>query len=374
MWVWWTAYHTTALGLVISSELKGIPAGNAKHFPPGHIGVWSIEGFEISNFDSLYETSLQKTDLCFDDSTKALRIAVENAVISRLHSDVPVGCFLSGGIDSSAIAALAAKHYNGQISTFTLRIDGLPNEDAIYAREVAAHIGSNHHEIDTSLSEIFSLIDSIIFISETFNFEMLPNLILLYLVGRYVQANTNIKVLLDGTGPDEILGGYWFFRNAPTLSDFESETVKQLAEMHRTELLGERVVSHFGLEMRYPYLDQSVTDILLKLPREHKFTTIYGKEKLILRHAMKSYLPERVVWRKKLGMTHGAGENFENLFDREIRRRMGTSNSLESHDRILGIEKYYKDVFYKHFPEAQNVECNVTALPWRANDPIAIWR
>ncbi|MCJ2373870.1 asparagine synthase (glutamine-hydrolyzing) [Pseudomonas sp. RGM 3321] len=366
--------HESMLGITISSELKGITQGEARHFPPGQVTTWSLTQVESRAFTSMTTHLLPKSMLSIEDSAGALRTVVEQSVISRLHADAPIGCFLSGGIDSSAVAALAAQYYGKPISTFTLRIEGLPNEDATYAREVAAHIGSVHHEIVTTLDEIFSLIDEVIEISETFNFEMLPNLILVYLVARYVRQNTDIKVLLDGTGPDEMLGGYWFFRDAPTLSDFESETVKQLAEMHRTELLGDRVVSHFGLEMRYPYLDTRVTSLLNQVPPEQKFVQVHGFEKRILRLAMENLLPEQVVWRKKLGMTHGAGENFENIFDKEIRRRLGAQGGQESHARILGIEEYYKDVFYRSYPKGQRVECNVTALPWRENDPIAIWR
>lgn len=366
--------HESIQGLTISSELKGITRGAARHFPPGQVTSWSLTQTESRTFSNMSTHLLPKSVLSIEDSAEALRAIVEQSVISRLHADVPIGCFLSGGIDSSAVAALAAKYYGKPISTFTLRIEGLPNEDATYAKEVASHIGSIHHEIVTDLDEIFSLIDEIIEISETFNFEMLPNLILVYLVARYVRLNTDVKVLLDGTGPDEMLGGYWFFRDAPSIDDFESETVKQLAEMHRTELLGDRVVSHFGLEMRYPYLDTRVTTLLNQIPPEQKFVQVYGFEKRVLRLAMENLLPAAVVWRKKLGMTHGAGENFENIFDKEIRRRLGTQENHESHARILGIEEYYKSVFFKNYPEAQSVECNVTALPWRAADPIAIWR
>ncbi|CRM80563.1 Asparagine synthetase B [glutamine-hydrolyzing] [Pseudomonas sp. 25 R 14] len=370
----YVSMHESMQGITISSELKGITQGEARHFPPGQVTSWSITQVESRTFTNKSTHLLPKSVLSIEASAEALRIVVEQSVVSRLHADVNIGCFLSGGIDSSAVAALAAKYYGQPISTFTLRIEGLPNEDAIYARKVASHIGSVHHEIVTDLDEVFSLIDEVILISETFNFEMLPNLILVYLVARYVRQNTDIKVLLDGTGPDEMLGGYWFFRDAPTIADFESETVKQLAEMHRTELLGDRVVSHFGLEMRYPYLDSRVTSLLNQVPPEQKFVQVYGFEKRILRLAMENLLPAEVVWRKKLGMTHGAGENFENIFDKEIRRRLGTKESQESHARILGIEEYYKDVFYRNYPKGQSVECNVTALPWRANDPIAIWR
>ncbi|MDB5118630.1 MAG: hypothetical protein JWQ79_4122 [Mucilaginibacter sp.] len=361
--------------LFVGSELKSIPFGNANHFPPGHIACVELSKVvEWSCFNDNKEIAKNKTNISFDESVESLHSAISKSVKQRLKSDVPLGCFLSGGIDSSAVAALAAKFSDRRISTFTLRIDGLVNEDAYYARKVAEYIGSDHHEITTNLDEIFSLIDEVIFISETFNFEMIPNLILLYLVARYVSTHTLVKVILDGTGPDEMLGGYWFFKDAPTPEDFEEETVKQLTEMHRTELLGDRVVSHFGLEMRYPYLDKVVKDIVLQLPVEFKTHVEHGSEKYILRKSMERYLPSEIAWRKKLGMTHGAGVNFENIFDQEIRRRLGTDTAEEAHERILGTETYYKNVFFSKFPNAHNVECNVTASKWRASDPLAIWR
>jgi asparagine synthase (glutamine-hydrolysing) len=112
-----------------------------------------------------------------------------------------------------------------------------------------------------------------------------------------VRENTNVKVLLDGTGPDEELGGYWFFREAVSDIDFENETIKQLNDIHKTELLAERGLAYFGLEARYPYLDRELVRYLLDLPIDYKLlssehTNGEQIEKFILRQALKDLLPQ----------------------------------------------------------------------------------
>jgi asparagine synthase (glutamine-hydrolysing) len=318
----------------------------------------------------------------FDEAAKGLRNVLEKSVQKRLADQIPVGVLLSGGIDSSGIAALAALNTSARIQTFTIMIEGLPNEDIKYARIVADYIGSIHHEISISLKEIFQNIDNLIQVIETYNLEVIPNHMLVYFVGKYVHENTSVKVLLDGTGPDEALGGYWFFDETWSVLEFERETVKQLRDIHRTELLAERALSRFGLESRYPYLDKELVRYLLDLPADYKvslskYTNGRKIEKFILRKALEGLLPSDIQFRKKLGMTHGAGENFEYLFDQEIKRRLGVDEKQEnalSHSRILGLETYYKQVFFNFFPFAQTVECSVSPSDWRKDDPLAIWR
>jgi asparagine synthase (glutamine-hydrolysing) len=371
------SYNKLKKSFEFSSELKAIQDFDGKHFPPGCIAELNPNmELTIKKYYDCHEISKNKIDDSYNNLSDALRKSLETSVKRRLISDVPIGCFLSGGLDSSAIAAIANSLSDKPLSTFTLRIEGLHNEDVIYANEVAKHINSDHHEIVTTLEEIYLLIDEVIYIAETYNLEMVPNLILIYLVAKYVAENTEVKVLLDGTGPDEMLGAYWFFKDAPSMVDFEIETVKQLSEMHRTELLGDRVISHFGLESRYPYLDCSVRNLLLQLPSSYKFYKNDVTEKHILRQAVSSYLPDSVVNRKKMGMTHGAGINFENIFDNEIKRRIGErgDNDRLSNERIVDTTSYYDMIFNKSFSNSKNVECKVTASNWRKDDPLAIWR
>jgi asparagine synthase (glutamine-hydrolysing) len=76
-------------------------------------------------------------------------------------------------------------------------------------------------------------------------------------------------------------------------------------------------------------------------------------------------------------MTHGAGKNFEYLFDQEIKRRLGVSDDKKdvmSHARIIGLETYYKTVFFDRYPFALNFDCSVVPSAWRQNDALAMWR
>jgi asparagine synthase (glutamine-hydrolysing) len=366
----------------VASELKSINLTNVRHFPPGNYLILSSISSRLE-FQEYFELCPKNRHLIsFEKAAEGLRHILEKAVKKRLAAQVPVGVLLSGGVDSSGIAALASRHTTSRIHTFTIMIEGLPNEDAKCARVVADHIGSIHHEIKVSLQEIFSKIDDLIYIIETYNLEVIPNHILVYLVGKYVRENTSVKVLLDGTGPDEALGGYWFFHDASSELEFEEETIKQLKDIHKTELLSDRALAHFGLESRYPYLDKELVRYLLDLPADYKSLLskhTNGKkiEKFILRKALEGLLPSNIQFRKKLGMTHGAGENFEYLFDQEIKRRLGIEDKKEdalSHARILGLETYYKQVFFNFFPFAQTVECSVSPSDWRKDDPLSIWR
>jgi asparagine synthase (glutamine-hydrolysing) len=368
--------------LEVSSELKSVHLATVRHFPPGtYLTISEIQS--KLNFATYFKLQPQtRHSISFEQAAKDLRHKLERAVQKRLASKVQIGALLSGGIDSSGVAALAAMHSKERLQTFTIMIEELPNEDAKYGRLVAEYIGSIHHEVKVSLKEIFEEIDPLIYIIETYNLEVIPNHILVYLIGKYVRENTNVKVLLDGTGPDEELGGYWFFREAVSDIDFENETIKQLNDIHKTELLAERGLAYFGLEARYPYLDRELVRYLLDLPIDYKLlssehTNGEQIEKFILRQALKDLLPTDVQFRKKLGMTHGAGKNFEYLFDQEIKRRLGVSDDKKdvmSHARIIGLETYYKTVFFDRYPFALNFDCSVVPSAWRQNDALAMWR
>ncbi|WP_413740350.1 asparagine synthase (glutamine-hydrolyzing) [Sodalis sp. RH14] len=365
-----------------ASELKSLNVDGALHFPPGsyaiiddlHDTIHPVKYFNLDENDSI--------DDIFIDASKEIRTRLELAVKKRLSSKVPIGCLLSGGIDSSGIAVLASKYSKEPLETFTCLIEGLENEDARHAKKVATLIGSKHHEIKVTLIEVFEIINKLIYVVETHNMEMIPNLALIYLVAKYIKENTDVRVILDGTGPDELLGGYWFFKHAPDKESFDQETIKQLNDMHKTELLGDRALASFGLETRYPYLDKEVVSYIANLPAHYKqcgdgYSGHKPIEKCILRLALQDVLPASIVWREKLGMTHGAGKKFEHLFDEEINCRldgMKCESQALSHDRIIGLEGYYKNIFNKYFPYASNLEISVTPSYWRINDPLAVWR
>ncbi|HKI25079.1 MAG TPA: asparagine synthase (glutamine-hydrolyzing) [Candidatus Sulfotelmatobacter sp.] len=135
---------------------------------------------------------------------KTYRELLEAAVGSHLMSDVPLGMFLSGGLDSSAVAALATEIRGSQIQTFAVGYDEEAFSELRYAREVAEHIRSDHHEIRISRDQFFECLPRLIWHED----EPLvwPSSVALYFVARL--ARERVKVVLTGEGSDETLAGY----------------------------------------------------------------------------------------------------------------------------------------------------------------------
>jgi asparagine synthase (glutamine-hydrolysing) len=145
---------------------------------------------------------------------KTYREMLEAAISSHLMSDVPLGVFLSGGLDSSAVAALTSKIRGDRIQTFAVGYGEEQFSELRFAREVAAHIGSEHHEVRLSREEFFQSLPQLIWHED----EPLvwPSSISLYFVARL--SRERVTVVLTGEGSDETLAGYtryaWTLLNA----------------------------------------------------------------------------------------------------------------------------------------------------------------
>lgn len=142
------------------------------------------------------------------------RELLEECVESHLMSDVPLGVFLSGGLDSSAIAALTAKRVREPIETFSVGYGEEAFSELPYARQVAAHIGSKHHEVHLSRQEFFDSLPRLIWHED--EPIVWPSSVSLYYVARL--ARERVTVVLTGEGSDETLAGYtryaWTLKNA----------------------------------------------------------------------------------------------------------------------------------------------------------------
>ena len=139
------------------------------------------------------------------DLVQKTRNLVELAVKNQLVSDVPVGVFLSGGIDSSAITAFASKHYEGRITTYSTGFDFDKGINELpEARKVAKFYGTNHHELHVSGFEVADIVEKMVY-HHDMPFSDAAN-IPLYLMAKEVNQNT--KVVLQGDGGDELFAGY----------------------------------------------------------------------------------------------------------------------------------------------------------------------
>jgi asparagine synthase (glutamine-hydrolysing) len=120
------AYSASNKSLQVASELKAMSSPGVKHFPPGYVAtVDSDFNLNLNKYHDCILIAKNKNAVSFATVTKNIGDALYKAVDRRMCSDVPLGCFLSGGLDSSGVAALAASMYRHPIRTFTLRIDGL---------------------------------------------------------------------------------------------------------------------------------------------------------------------------------------------------------------------------------------------------------
>jgi len=145
-----------------------------------------------------------------DDATwiRECRTRLEDAVQTRLMSDVPLGVFLSGGVDSSTIAALMTRFLTGRIQTFSVGYAEQPYSELDYARFVAKHLRSEHREVLLTRKEFFELLPLLIWHED----EPLawPSSVSLYAVSRL--ASQHVKVVLTGEGGDELFAGYSRYR------------------------------------------------------------------------------------------------------------------------------------------------------------------
>jgi asparagine synthase (glutamine-hydrolysing) len=251
------------------------------------------------------------------DVYRMCRTLLTKSIVDRLHADREVGCLLSGGLDSSLVAAIASeelKKQNRTLKTFSIGMEGSP--DVKYAKIVAEHIGSIHTNFNVPQEEWISSIRDVIRISETFDITSVRATVGQYLICKKIAETTSIKVLLIGDGSDEATGGYLYFHKAPNPMALHFETQRLLHWIHYFDVLrADRGVASNGLEARVPYLSHEFinfyfqVDPILRMPRQHTLSTgqtnIY--EKYLLRKSFDktNLLPECVLWRKKEAFSDG---------------------------------------------------------------------
>ncbi|HEU0051332.1 MAG TPA: asparagine synthase (glutamine-hydrolyzing) [Patescibacteria group bacterium] len=170
--------------------------------PPGHFGTVKQHTLSLSSYDRIER--VPKFDGDFIQAAKHIRQLMEDAVRLRLVADVPVGAFLSGGIDSSIVTALAARASSHPLQTFTMGFSEFGFDERAQARAFAATLGTRHEEFEAKAGEIASLVDMIssLYDAPYADSSSLPTWLLAKETSRHV------KVVLAGDGGDELFGGY----------------------------------------------------------------------------------------------------------------------------------------------------------------------
>ncbi|MEO1694106.1 MAG: asparagine synthase (glutamine-hydrolyzing) [Pseudomonadota bacterium] len=247
------------------------------------------------------------------DISTELRAVLEAAVAKWMVADVEVGSFLSGGLDSSVVAALAQRHLNhlGQgrrLKTFAVGAAGSP--DLIAAQRVADHIGTDHHTLEISSRDLIDAIPHVIRSLESADIDLVSSALPTFFVSKL--ARGHVKTVLTGEGADELFAGYAYHHAyADTPLSLAGELTRSLGQMHNINLQRvDRITMGLALEARPPFLDRDLIDFAQTIPSSLKMRrTDDGQtiEKWILRKATEDLLPHDLVWRKKAQFDEGSG-------------------------------------------------------------------
>ena len=198
--------------------------------PPGHYLIATDKHIQLNQYwDFDYPKASRNGSLRSGaEYFEEFRRALDEAVRLRLRADVPVGCYLSGGLDSCAVLGLAAKHHPEPIRAFTLTFDHSDYDEEKEAREMAAKVGAEFFPIAIRQDDLADHFADVILQSETLCFN--AHGVAKYLLSRAVR-DAGYKVVLTGEGSDEILGGYAHFRRDMLLYNKEGQDQAQVAAL-----------------------------------------------------------------------------------------------------------------------------------------------
>ncbi|MEJ2553912.1 MAG: asparagine synthase-related protein, partial [Gammaproteobacteria bacterium] len=292
---------------------------------------------------------------------RRIRETVEAAVKKRLLSDVPLGAFLSGGLDSSIIAA-GARRLLPELHTFSVGIEG--SRDLEAARRVARHIGSIHHEYVYTAAEVLEALPDIIYHLESFDRDLVRSAIPTWFCAR--MAADTVKVILTGEGADELFAGYTYHKHIADYGALHRELRRSVTRLHNINLQRvDRMTMRHAIEARVPFLDTELIDVAQTVPPQFKLHDDGGAriEKWILRKSFEDLLPHEILWRDKEQFDEGSGmvDLLPALLDRaaagmdaEAYKRRFAGDRLRSREECL-----YHRLLVDGFERPQAVLANV---------------
>jgi asparagine synthase (glutamine-hydrolysing) len=384
--------HDEQGNLHVASEMKALVSAcrSVQEFPPGH--VLDSETGELRRYYRRPWRDYGAVDGS-PASADAIRDALEGAVRRQLMSDVPYGVLLSGGLDSSIIAAVAKRFaprrvedggrseaWWPQLHSFAIGLEDSPDLRA--ARVAADHIGSVHHEFHFTVQEGLDALSDVIYHLETYDVTTIRASTPMYLMARRIRA-MGIKMVLSGEGSDEIFGGYLYFHRAPDARSFHDETVRKLDRLHLFDCLrANKAMAAWGVEARVPFLDKEFLDAAMSIDPAAKMAGAGRIEKRILREAFADLLPESIAWRQKEQFSDGVGYGWIDALRRFAESQVGDRDLANARFRFpyntpATKEAYfYRTLFAEHFsldscaecvPGGPSVACSTPeALAWDA--------
>src|SRR5829696_7926805 len=286
----------------------------AEAFPPGH--YWTPEDGLVRFASAVphdkedleqFEGPSEPGAPIPDEILKKVREKLIETVEGQMMGDVPVGVFLSGGLDSNLVAAIAARWYRERgerLKTFAVGLEDSPDLKA--ARAVAEYLETEHHESVYTAEDALEVLPGVVRCIENYDPSLVRSAVPNYILARFTAEH--LKVVLTGEGADEIFAGYDYLTEFETEEELHNELVRIIEGLHNLNpQRGDRVTMAHGLEARIPFLEREMIELGLALPAGWKLAGEDQPEKHLLRQAFDGWLPDDFLWRKKAQFGDGSG-------------------------------------------------------------------
>jgi asparagine synthase (glutamine-hydrolysing) len=301
------------------------------------------------------------------DILKNIRTSFTAAVKKRVETtERKIACLLSGGLDSSIVTALVAKTLKlmgrtEPLETYSIGFAG--SDDLKFARIVADYVGTDHHEVIVTEKEFLDAIPEVIHAIESYDTTSVRASVGNYLVSKYISENSDAKVIFNGDGSDEVMGGYLYMGLAPDAIEFDRECVRLIENIHYFDVLrSDRCIASNGLEARTPFLDTAFVESYLSIPPYYRFHVQLGKqEKYLFRTAFadEGLLPSEVLFRKKEAFSDGVSKHSRSWYQ-IIQEYVSTievdmDKQYKNNQPTTREQYYYRGIFEKRYPNCAHV-------------------
>lgn len=355
----------------VASEMKALVrvCDDVAQFPPGHY-FDSATGQLHRYYERAWRDYAATEGV--QTGARELREAFEAAVRRQLMSDVPYGVLLSGGLDSSLVAACAARFARRRVEdgdqteawwprlhSFAIGLQGSPD---LAAAEVAAKaLGTVHHGFTYTFEEGLDALPEVIRHIETYDVTTIRASTPMFLLARRIKA-MGVKMVLSGEGSDEVFGGYLYFHKAPDAREFHAETVRKLDALYNYDCLrANKSMMAWGVEPRVPFLDTEFLDVAMKMDAQAKMARPGPQggrsiEKAVLREAFQGYLPDEILWRQKEQFSDGVGYGWIDGLKAHAEAHVSDADFADAERRFpinppqTKEAYFYRRIFEQQFP------------------------
>ncbi|MCD4670633.1 MAG: hypothetical protein K8S14_09325 [Actinomycetia bacterium] len=348
-------YYKDGKTLMFASEVKSLIGftSDIKEFPPGSYMV------NLSKPKVIKKVNTDNYTIINDQDSGALEDKLEKYLLKSMDtriadSNVKLGVWLSGGIDSSIVAALL-KEFTDKVYTYSVGHEGSPDLEA--AKVVSDYLGTTHTECILDTEELFTNIPKAIYHLESFDAPLVRSTLGNMIVSK-ISAPSDI--VFSGEGGDELFAGYNYFLEYNSSRVIQKECVNAINSLHNTALQRvDRTSNAYGVNIKLPMLDENLLDYVLKIPSKNKVRKDKNTGKYILRKVAAKYLPDDIAWRSKDKFWEGAG--IEDTLEKKINTIITDeefSDNIESSEGSTlrnKEEAYYYRIFKDYYPDV-NIE------------------